>query len=103
MNHEYFSSVVLAILIAFLISLVLWRRQRKHRVPVGVARMTMIYFVAALTFLLCLLSSMLSAQYAGLELWKWSKEAVQVGSTLVAYLVAGRVLARLQKKALSHR
>lgn len=99
MQPQYYSEAVLAILIATLVSLVLWRRQRKQRTTVGVARMTIVFVVAALVSLVFLLAPVSLARQAGLEPGKWSQQAIQVTSAVIAYLVAGQVLARFRKRA----
>jgi hypothetical protein len=95
---QYSSEIFLAILIATLVSVLLWRRQRKQRSIVGAARVTIIFGVAALTAFVSLFSLVFVVRQAGLGQDKWLQQVIQVASAVIAYFVAGQVLVRLRKQ-----
>jgi hypothetical protein len=95
---QYYSEIFLAILIATLVSVVLWRSQRKQRNTVGAARVTIIFGVATLTALVSLLSLVFVVRQAGLGQDKWLQQVIQIASAVIAYFVAGQVLDRLRKQ-----
>jgi putative flippase GtrA len=94
---QYYHETFLAILIATLICLVLSRRQRKQRSYVSPAQVSITFGAAMLTALVFLFSLPFVVRQAGLEPNKWMQQAIQVASAVIAYFVAGYVLARLRK------
>ncbi|HMN46480.1 MAG TPA: hypothetical protein PKE27_18030 [Povalibacter sp.] len=95
----YLSEVLLSLSIAILVSSVLWRRQRKHQRTVGTVRGIAVFLVAAVAALASLLLLAMALRQAGVEPGRWSQQAIQVSAALVAYLVAGKTLAQINKHA----
>ena len=94
---QHFSAVFISLFVASIVSAILWRRQRTQRRTVGMAKTTVVFLVAALAALAWLTLIPAALRQAGIELGRWLQQANQIAAALVAYILAGRILGRLQK------
>lgn len=65
----------------------------------SMARVAIIFLIAALAAFASTRLLTVAIQKVGPEPGKWFKQAIQIAAALVAYLVAGRVLARIQRRS----
>ena len=84
---------------ALIATAVLWRGQAKHNTAPGSSRLAVVYLVSFLLCFVCVYSFTALSRVAGVQNSKWFVQALWITSGLVAYFVAGHVVARLRARS----
>lgn len=95
---EIYSQMGSAALIALIVVAVLWRRQAKQKFALPVPRLLIVYVVAFIVCFVCIFSLTAFSRFAEIPDGKWLVQTLWIISGLLAYFVAGYVVAHIRQR-----
>jgi Na+/proline symporter len=100
---EVYSLMGSAALIALIVVGVLWRRQAKQKAVLSVPSVLVVYLVTFLVCAVCIVSLTALSRLADVPGGKWLVQTLWIISGLLAYFVAGCLVARFRQRVVSNK